>query len=281
MIETMDHDAYLELLAGATLEDLDPSERERLEAHRAGCARCAEAEVALDETIVALASAVPQRRPSPGLEARIMAAVAAEPRVASETAPAAGVAAPSAIPATTTRAPAPADRVAPAERRTWTDWFRRPVFAMAAAGLAIVLAVASLSLAMQTSSLQSTLALQDAAIAVLADPAHVVAPLEPEAGTTGVSAMAVFVPGSTESYVMATGLAPTPAGEVYQLWSADAAGVHPLGTFAYDGTGTFVAPFGVDLGTAAAAMITIEPTGGATGEPGPQVVFGELPPPST
>ena len=30
-------------------------------------------------------------------------------------------------------------------------------------------------------------------------------------------------------------LPPTPAGQVYQLWFADAAGVHPLGTFTFDG----------------------------------------------
>ena len=65
---------------------------------------------------------------------------------------------------------------------------------------------------------------------------------------------------------------------MYQLWAADADGVHPLGTYPYDGTGPFVAPFGVDLGSADAAMVTLEPIGGAQGDvPGPQVVFGELP----
>lgn len=168
--------------------------------------------------------------------------------------------------------------VAPAPSRGGlTAWLRRPAFAVAAAGLAIVLAVTTLSLASQASDLRSTVATRDAAIAVLANPAHVVAPLTPEDPAAGIAAMAVYVPDSTESYVMAIGLAPTPAGEVYQLWSADTAGVHPLGTFTYDGEGAFVAPFGVDLSKAAAAMITIEPTGGATGEPGPQVVFGELP----
>ena len=73
------------------------------------------------------------------------------------------------------------------------------------------------------------------------------------------------------------GSPPRPRARCISSWSADTAGVHPLGTFTFDGEGTFVAPFGVDLSKAAAAMITIEPTGGATGEPGPQVVFGELP----
>lgn len=273
MSDAMGHETYEELLAGATLDDLDLTEREALEAHRAGCRECAAATESLDAAAVALAMAVPQRQPSPGLESRIMAAVAAEPRGAMTPASTEATGAPAAT------APSVAERpsVDPdAGRGARTSWWRRPQFAMAAGALAVVLAVTTLALALQTAGLRSTVALQDAAIAVLADPDGVAAPLLPEDPSAGVTAMAVFVPGTTESYVMATGLPPTPSGEVYQLWSADAAGVHPLGTYTYDGTGTFVAPFGVDLSQAAAAMITVEPTGGATGEPGPQVVFGEL-----
>jgi hypothetical protein len=75
---------------------------------------------------------------------------------------------------------------------------------------------------------------------------------------------------------MANDLPATPAGRVYQLWYADAAGVHPLGTFHHDGSGPFVAPFGVDLAGSVAAMVTLEPEGGAQGDPGPEVIFGEL-----
>jgi hypothetical protein len=276
MTDAMGHDDYLGLLAGAALDDLDAAESAQLAAHREGCATCAEATERLDATMVSLALAVPQRRPSPGLETRIMAAVAAEPRTAARSDAAA---APLPLPTGTPGAGATTPRQVPTapSRGGLTAWLRRPAFAMAAAGLAIVLAVTSLSLAMQASDLRSTVATQEAAIAVLANPAHVAAPLAPEDPAAGIAATAVYVPGSTESYVMATGLAATPPCEVYQLWSADTAGVHPLGTFSFDGEGTFVAPFGVDLSQAAAAMITIEPTGGATGEPGPQVVFGELP----
>ena len=61
-----------------------------------------------------------------------------------------------------------------------------------------------------------------------------------------------------------------------RAWHADAAGVHALDTFQHDGDGQFLTRFGVDLGSSAAAMITLEPEGGAVGEPGPQVAFGEL-----
>jgi hypothetical protein len=75
---------------------------------------------------------------------------------------------------------------------------------------------------------------------------------------------------------MAGNLPKPPAGQVYQLWSADAAGVHALTTFTCAEGASCLAPFGVDLATAMATMITLEPAGGAQGEPGPQVAFGEL-----
>jgi hypothetical protein len=75
---------------------------------------------------------------------------------------------------------------------------------------------------------------------------------------------------------MARNLPATPSGHGYQLWYADAAGVHPLQTVSFDGSGTFVAPIGVDLADSTAVMITLEESGGALGAPGPQVVFGEL-----
>ena len=147
--------------------------------------------------------------------------------------------------------------------------------------VAVVFAVASIGFGLRTVDLQGRIAVQDQALAVLADPAHLTAPLKNEAsGTPSAVAMAVYLPSSTKSYVMAIGLPPTPDGHVYQLWYADAAGVHPLGTYRYDGTGAFVAPFGVDLSGSAAAMVTLESSGGASGDtPGPQVVFGALPGP--
>jgi hypothetical protein len=75
---------------------------------------------------------------------------------------------------------------------------------------------------------------------------------------------------------MAGQLPAPPAGNVYQLWSADASGVHALATFTCDPSLSCLAPFGTDLSGATAAMITLEPAGGAQGEPGPQVAFGEL-----
>ena len=119
-------------------------------------------------------------------------------------------------------------------------------------------------------------AAREGAMAVLISPDHETASLTPEALAPNATAVAIFEPGTTASYVMVANLPATPAGHVYQLWFADAAGVHPLGTYHHAGGTAFVAPFGVDLATGDAAMITLEPDGGAVGEPGPQVVFGTL-----
>ena len=72
------------------------------------------------------------------------------------------------------------------------------------------------------------------------------------------------------------GDAATPAGSVYELWAADATGVHPGPTFTCAGTGPCLASFGMDLAGKTAAMITLEPAGGAESQPGPQLVFGQL-----
>jgi hypothetical protein len=108
------------------------------------------------------------------------------------------------------------------------------------------------------------------------NPAHVAVSLTAEAVAPAATAMVVFVPGTATSYVVAEDLPPTPSGHGYQLWYADAAGVHPLQTVAWDGAGAFVVPLDVDLSSSSAVMITLEEAGGAIAEPGPQVVFGEL-----
>ncbi len=105
---------------------------------------------------------------------------------------------------------------------------------------------------------------------------HVTVALHAEPLAPSAEAAVVYVPGAGSSWIVARNLPATPAGHGYQLWYADDSGVHPLQTVSFDGTLTFVAPLGVDLADSSAVMITLEDAGGAQGEPGPQVVFGEL-----
>jgi hypothetical protein len=262
-----------ELVAGAALGDLSTEERLSYLEHRASCGDCLVLELQLDHVLADLSLLVPERVPPPDLYAGIRSAIAAD----RTTVPARiSVATPSAVPLPV--------NVVPIRQRT----SRGATFA--AVGLAAVLGIVAVGLGARATVLsdelartesalarvQSELSAQGAVMVAAMNPDHVTAPLQADAMAPDATAFVVYVPGTTESYLVAQGLPPTPDGHGYQLWYADEAGVHGLGTFSHDGSGTFVAPFSVDLANSAAAMLTLEPTGGAVGEPGPQVVFGEL-----
>jgi hypothetical protein len=186
-------------------------------------------------------------------------------------------------------APDPSPEIARLRRETST--LRR--FGAVALAAAAVLAVAVGALGSRVSTLDADLATarasadaaearlaatstMSAAMAVALDPAHEAASLHGEVAAPTASAMVVYRPGSSEAYLVSSDLPPTTAGHVYQVWVADGTGVHGLGTYAFDGQGPFVVPIGWDLRSASAAMVTLEPEGGAEGAPGPEVVFGEL-----
>jgi len=266
------------LAAGAALEDLEPAEAEAWGAHRAGCAECRTLEGDLATVLVDLALAVPERIPPPDLLDAVRRAIrvgAADPVTLS------GIAADE---------PASLDdaRVRHETRSDARSRARGPQLAIL--GLAAALAITAVGLGArsialqgdldrvgaQVASLQARLSGSDTVIAAAMDPGHVAVALHAEPLAPAAAATVMFVPGTSRAYVVAEGLPATPSGHGYQLWYADAAGVHPLQTVPFDGNGAFVAPLGVDLSAAGAVMITLEDAGGATGDPGPQVVFGQL-----
>lgn len=262
----IDHESYRLLAAGAALDDLAPDERRLYEAHDGICPDCRELEDDLGGILVDLALAGPERMPPPSLLPGILRAL---PRDVD---------------------PAPdLDRrargvVVPFRRPS----SRRPVLAALAVAAALGIVAVGLgarNLGIQqdldrttarVASLESTLAGQGSAMAVALNPDHVTVALHAEPLAPDAVAAVVFVPGGTSSYLVARNLPATPVGHVYQLWYADLAGVHPLQAASFDGDGPFVAPIGVDLASTSAVMVTLEVAGGAVGEPGPQVVFGEL-----
>jgi putative transcriptional regulator len=71
------------LLPDRALDALEPSARERVEAHLAACPSCAAEARAWDETVVALAETLPPLEPSPAIRARVLAAAEAKGRLAS------------------------------------------------------------------------------------------------------------------------------------------------------------------------------------------------------
>jgi hypothetical protein len=309
----MDHRSLQRLVAGAALGDLDPTERERYRRHHSGCAECRRLERELSEITADLSLAVPQRRPPASLAKDVLAAIAAVPRtdgVAGKGATGATTTLPMRPPLaslpggrrgevdTTRRHPAvggSADAGTDAEIvRLHREASHLRRLGSAALAAVAVLAIAVTGLAMQVSGSSADLtaaravadraetdlatrtAAMSAAMAVALDPAHRTAPLHGEPVAPAADAVVVYRPGTEDAFLVATDLPPTPAGHVYQLWVADGSGVHGLGTYGFDGQGAFVAPIGWDLTRASAAMVTLEADGGARGEPGPEVVFGEL-----
>lgn len=282
------HDADLDLLvAGALLDDLDPSELDRYEAHQPGCERCAVLVADLGRTLGDLALVARARRPPATLGASIIAAIAADRPSVDAGAGAVGASGPA-----TVGDPVPVAAASRPARTWWPQWSpprltlgRRLGSALAAGLVVITVAVGTWGLTIradldratvEAAQARDTLALQSQAMAVALAPDHRTARLDPEALAPGADAVVVYRPGQSHAYLLASDLPATPAGSVYQLWAADASGVHGLGTFAFDGDGLLVADFGRDLADASAVMVTLERAGGASGGPGPQVVFGEL-----
>jgi len=300
----MDHRTYRELAAGAALDDLEPRERASLDAHLDACAACRVDARALVDTASVLALAVPQRKPPASLGGAVLAAIAASEKrpvgVPAATLAYAGgasaLARPVAGPLTgasgtlagTAERPAPGEIVDLEAVRRDRARYRRLSFAGLSVAAALAIAVgglgmtaAGLSNQLEETSLErdaavARLAVNDAAMAVVLAPDHATATLTPEPMAAQAVVYVVYRPGTSDAWMMAADLPASPAGTVYQLWSADAAGVHALTTFTCEDQQACLAPFGVDLASAKATMITLEPAGGALGEPGPQVAFGEL-----
>lgn len=284
----MIHDDAARLLAaGAALDDLEPDERAAYEAHRSSCLACRRLEREFDDLLADLALTVPERLPPPDLLGSIRRALAGDagggpgPLAFAVAAPAGVAAGPMPTAAVGTRA---------ATRRPIASLPRPRLSVVASLAAAAAFAVVAVGLGARSfqlgdelgaararaAVLESALASQADAVTVTMDPAHVTVALHAEPVAPAAEAAVVFLPGTDTSWLVARNLPATPAGHGYQLWYADGSGVHPLQTVSWDGTGMFVVPIGVDLARSAAVMITLEASGGATGEPGPQVVFGEL-----
>jgi len=73
----MAHTAFRELAAGAVLEDLDPTERERLDDHLAGCPACLALGEQLDDVAWDLALLVPEMSPPRSLHGAVFDALLA------------------------------------------------------------------------------------------------------------------------------------------------------------------------------------------------------------
>jgi len=266
----MDHAAFAELIAGRALGDLDVTEQRSADAHLRSCLGCRSLTRDLDGVMTELAYAVPPRPVPATLGPSILAAIHRDALRGSDIDDLARTAA---MRGTVVR---PA-RFAGLGRVMGVGLAAAAVIAIGVLGAQVLDLRSQLDDARQTARITADLLTQrTTAMQVVADPAHASAWLQPSHGAVPGSALMVYVPGSTDAWLVADGLPATPDGRVYQFWYADPAGVHAGVTFRYDGTGVATIPVRVDLRGAQAAMLTIEPDGGATA-PSQDIVFGELP----
>lgn len=266
------HDELREQSALYALDALSPSERTEFEAHLATCAECRAEVSSLASVAGALAQAVPQTDPPPELRSRVLASVAAAPRLVGRPAPKAIVAsalapwlvaAASVILAVTLGAYAIAlrSRVDRLEARL-TDALRR--------------ADAS---ERQVADASRSLADAQSQVAVLAAPDLQRIDLAGQAVAPNASARA-FWSRSRGLVFTASNLPPLASGKTYQLWVL-AAQPAPIsaGLLKPDPNGrvTVMLETPVDLPTPSGMAVTIEPEGGVPAPTGNMYLVGQVP----
>jgi len=262
----MDHAGLRELIAGGVLGGLDRAERFVVDGHLAACPECRRLEGQLSDVAMDLALCSEPRSAPPRLRDQVLATLSGAHFRTSRDLRSTGQSLPAMI--------------RPASRLGWAPAALSFVLAAAlfVVGAGWLTARAELE---QTRGLlvaaTAERGTQTAAIQLVADPAHASAWLDPSGPGFERSVLMVYLPGSRQTYLVAFGLPLTPEGRVYQFWHADEAGVHPGLTFAVNDAEVLLIPIELDLSLAQAAMLTLEPEGGAQGTPGPDVVFGELP----
>ena len=121
------------------------------------------------------------------------------------------------------------------------------------------------------------LAARNTAMQVVADPSHASAWLSPSTTEVVTGALMVYLPGSTDAFLVADGLPATPDGRVYQFWYADAGGVHAGVTFHHDGAGRPASSRSRWTWAVPRRRCSRSRRTGVRSRPSQDVVFGELP----
>ena len=186
-MKLLGHD--LHILSGAYAVDaLDPAEREKFERHMNRCQDCGHEVRGLQETATGLAMSAAQA-PPPELKSRVLTAAAH-----------------------TRQLPPVTEARAVAQRRP--QWMPRLAVAVAAAGMAVVIAL-GITLARTQNDLNSARAQQHALAAVLNSPGAAVISART---TLGGSATVVVSRQLREIIFTSEGLPALPGNKVYQLW---------------------------------------------------------------
>jgi anti-sigma-K factor RskA len=252
------HEQFADDLPLYALEELTGSERQEFEQHLETCAACRREVQALrgDLSLLALSGAGPQ--PPARSKDRLMRAIAAEPRGVS--------------------APAPG-------RRRGLGWGLIP----AIVALGLLVAVGTLwtknqalqhnleSMAHLYQGTSAQLQQADERLRLLSAPDAVQVSLSPQAEPRKPHATAIYSPSQRRLMLVASNLAPVPAGKAYELWIIPTEGAPiPAGMFHPDEHGNSVMldhalPEGV---VAKAFAVTLEDAAGSDKPTSPILIVG-------
>lgn len=266
----MSEDRFLELAPLFALDALDGEDRAGFEAHLPGCVAC-RVELAAHQAVVArLPLALSPVPPRTALGIGIL----------EQARPAAGLAAP----------PGPRARIYPA--------LATAAAALLAVGLALTwqergvarrqadsqrqraahLEVELAQLRSELSTVRASLAREQGLRELVAHPDARLTKLAALPPAPGAAARVVWNPGSREAWLLASGLAPAPAGKAYEVWVIGKGAPVPAGTFQVgpDGKAAFKLPDVAETAEVKTFAVTIEPAQGVPAPTGPMVLAGAV-----
>ena len=244
---------------------LSPEELERFIAAAESDPELAAEADGLSATAVLLGLASTPVEPSARLKVDLMAAIASTPQLPRETAgPVADVrdAEPSESARVEDAPPRPVEAGA-AEQKARTRWFARPATLLVSAAAAIGLFVGGGFVGSALTGDTPVVVDQQAAGLAQIYAASDVQSVRSEVEGGGVATL-VWSGELGRSAVVVDGLAPLPAGSVYEAWYINDAGAAPAGTF--DATGAHKTSWHLLDGTMSAGDtvgVTVEPAGGS------------------
>jgi anti-sigma-K factor RskA len=255
----MSHEPFETQAAAYALGALDADELAQFEGHLAGgCAACATAVRELCETLAAVARDAPPMIPPAHVKAGLLRRVAAS------------------------------GSSRPSGRWRWLRW----ALATAAAVVAVSAFVAGLvasryearigAMARETAAIRADLRRQDAAlrdrlamtqavIDLLRDPATRVVALQGPAANPEAGGRVVWH-DTAGGHVFVAKLPPAPAGKTYELWTFSGGSPRPAGVFTVDASGRASRPVPPAGASVQMFAVTLEPEGGVPAPTGPIVL---------
>jgi anti-sigma-K factor RskA len=254
-----DHAAIEELIALRALDGLDPADERELAAqrsdHGASCAECLRLESDYDEVAGRLAFALAPAEIRDGLEDEIVSAARGEHRDRS-------VAAPGSLARAETRGTTAREH----DRRR----FATPMRALAAVVAAVLIVAAGIGgylLAPRPDTVAEALA------RTLQQPDTRSVELS---GSAPGAMKVVYAPGTSDAFVVGSGLEQAPSGKSYELWRFEGQKPVSTGCFSPGANGEILREVNADLSGANAVAITIESAACPAAPTSQPVMTGEL-----